>query len=128
MDEKEIILIAARIVESNFPYTRFEEVPKTYLGDVDLVTKGSIQNLIQEGITKALSIERGEKSDDMIAEISERSFPLTNKMKEAKAVVLSFIEDYGRPPSYQELADNLGVSKTTAYFRMRHMRRLMNSH
>ena len=71
--------------------------------------------------------ELKEEKENTMPSVNKRLLKLTDKMREAERVVLSFIEDHGRPPTYRELADNLGVGISSAYNRMKYLRHLMKN-
>jgi len=50
---------------------------------------------------------------------------MTDKQKETYDFIREFSRTYGTAPSYQNIADGLKISKTSAYARCKHFRVLL---
>lgn len=53
---------------------------------------------------------------------------MTKKAKEAQDYVDAYIDHYGKPPTYKNVAEHLGIAKTTAYHRLRFYKYKMMTH
>jgi hypothetical protein len=51
--------------------------------------------------------------------------PLTKKEIETRDFVINYISEFGKPPTYQIIADEFGIARNTAFYRMKYFRNLM---